>query len=67
MDNYLDKIRDRFEGKRVVRVEPPGISECIAKFVMDDGSSFYLCATDLGYWVQDAPGSDGCSNSRRTK
>lgn len=49
----LDDLRTRMVGKSVVSIEPPGVSEAICKFIMDDGSAFRLHATELGFWIED--------------
>jgi hypothetical protein len=51
----LEQLKQRFEGKTVVRVERAPLGESIAKFVMSDGKAFVLHATDLGCWCTDTP------------
>lgn len=55
-DETFQKLRARFEGKTVLKVEPPrrGLdSECVARFTMSDGEAFSLHATELGCWTKD--------------
>ena len=65
-DDALNDLKSRLEGKRVLKVEPSNDPEGIAKFHLDNGSVFHLCATELGFWIDDAPGSDGLCKSLTT-
>lgn len=63
----FNDIKSRFEGKRVLKVEQATSAEGgIAKFHMDNGAVFNLCANDLGYWTTDAAGADGLCKSLTT-
>jgi hypothetical protein len=60
----LDKLKCLLEGKTILQILPANKStECICQFVLTDGSSFRLCATDLGFWVEETAGSDGIYRS----
>ena len=57
----LQQLRSLLEGKTIAKIEEPGVSEAIAKFVMTDGSAFRLHATELGFWIEGtiaSPDSD---------
>lgn len=54
----LEALKQRMEGKTVVRIEPPQASEAICKFHMSDGSVFRLHATELGSWVEETVKAD---------
>lgn len=51
--NEFDKLKSLLENKKIIKVEDPKVSECICKFTMEDGSSFRLHATDLGFWIEE--------------
>ena len=55
----LEELRRLLEGKTIKKVLLPNGSEAICRFVMEDGSSFRLHATDLGFWIEDTKGSSG--------
>ena len=49
----------RIEGQTVLRVDKALGGEGICTFVLANGTSFCLCATDLGFWVEDTANADG--------
>jgi hypothetical protein len=55
----LKDLQDRLVGKRIVAVEPANATEGVCLFKTDDGQSFRLHATDLGFWTEDTVGEDG--------
>jgi hypothetical protein len=57
--DFFSSLKEYFEGKTVVSVDPPEAPEAIAKFTMSDGKAFRLHATDLGYWIEETIPSDG--------
>jgi hypothetical protein len=60
MNKQFEKLKVLLEGKRILRIDPPGnATECICCFHMEDGSAFRLHATDLGYWMTEAKGFNG--------
>lgn len=58
MNNQLSKLRSLLEGKTILKIEEPGASEAIAKFIMMDGSAFRLHATELGFWMEETISSN---------
>lgn len=55
----MEELKSLLEGKTILKIEPPTSREHICKFVMQDGSSFELGATDLGWWVDNKRYPDG--------
>lgn len=53
------ELKEKLEGKTVKLVEPIIDKECICRFVLTDGTSFRLYATDLGAWIEDDVNVDG--------
>jgi len=58
-DDIIQNLRDRLVGKQITAIETATATESICRFVMDDGTSFNLHATDLGAWISEGPGLDG--------
>lgn len=59
-----EQLADLLVGKIITAISSPvAASECICQFTMADGSQFRLHATDLGAWIEKAPGTDGLSDS----
>lgn len=59
MSNIIEDLQDRLVGKIISAIEPSNGLEALCKFVMSDGSSFRLHATDLGAWIEEDIKSDG--------
>ena len=57
----FNKLKALLEGKTISALEK-GTGETICKFVLSDGSSFSLCATDLGYWTEAFSDAQGYSS-----
>jgi hypothetical protein len=53
LNEMLQELRSRLVGKTILAIDPPRICEGICKITLTDGSAFKLCATDLGYWVEE--------------
>jgi hypothetical protein len=49
----LKKIQSLLVGRTILKIEPPDDDEQIFKFVLVDGSSFKLYATELGWWIDE--------------
>jgi hypothetical protein len=58
-DDTFEKLKEVFEGKTVVAVEPGDAAESICRFVLSDGKAWRLHATDLGYWLEETAGFEG--------
>lgn len=51
MKDGLDELRKLMVGKKVIAVEPPCGGDTICQLLFDDGTSFELHATELGFWI----------------
>jgi len=58
-DKSFIQLKELLEGKTIKSVLPPDASEAICKFVLTNGKSFRLHATDLGFWIEGSSGDDG--------
>jgi hypothetical protein len=58
-DKTFKQLQTLLEGKTISKIEKPGTDEGIAKFVMADGNAFRLCATELGFWIEETMGTNG--------
>jgi len=58
-DDIVQNLKERLIGKTIIAIEAPFMLEAICRFVIDDGTSFNLHATDLGAWISEGPGQDG--------
>ena len=54
-DNFVSVLKAKLEGKTVSLVTHDGCIEesKLCKLVLSDGSSFVICATELGAWVEN--------------
>jgi len=57
-DKSFKQLKELLEGKTIKSVLPPDASEAICKFVLTNGKSFRLHATDLGFWIEGSTGGD---------
>ena len=58
-EDVLKKLQQKLEGQTIRAIEPGGVSESICTFVLADGKRFRLCATDLGFWIEDTVAEGG--------
>src|SRR5271165_7683514 len=58
-DKPLKQLQSLLEGKTIQSIEPPNASEAICRFVLTDGTSFRLHATELGFWIEGKAGVKG--------
>jgi hypothetical protein len=54
-DGDLSGLKKLLEGKTIAEVQDAPGNEDIAKFVLKDGTSFILSATELGWWITELP------------
>lgn len=59
MSDFFAKLKLKLEGKTIKAIEPGGVSESICTFVLEGGHRFRLCATDLGFWIEDTVAEGG--------
>lgn len=54
----LQELKNLLEGQTVHLVLEPDAPEAVCKFVLQNGKSFRLHATDLGFWIEET-GNNG--------
>ena len=58
----FQKLKEAFEGRTIIAVEPANAQEAICCFKLSDGKAWRLHATDLGYWLEETAGFEGYSS-----
>lgn len=59
MSKQIKELRSLLEGKTIQKIKDSKAPESICTFVMSDGSSFRLHATDLGFWIEETCNYNG--------
>lgn len=63
MNKSFLELKSLLEGQCIKEILPPDADEAICKFVLFNGKSFRLHATDLGFWIEGTANSNGFYSS----
>lgn len=58
-EQQLQKLKKLLIGRTIIKIEKSNIPEAICKITTNNDTSFSLCATELGFWIQEESDKEG--------